>query len=184
MSSGGNTTTEFLSAVKQTVQTLTTTLRPWSSFLDLTALSLPPSVPDATTRLTQNLTHFLANYSLLFSLFLLFPLIPHPLSLLAILALLLAWLSLYFSRDGPLSLSGFLVPDVAVLVALLAATVVVLAWSGVWARLLFAAAVGAAVLGLHAVLRSTDDLVADDLEASPYRDLLSDDEEKGPGAAL
>ncbi|WCJ23924.1 PRA1 (Prenylated rab acceptor) family protein [Euphorbia peplus] len=171
-----NNTPEFISQITQTTRTLKSTLRPWSSFLDLSSLNFPSSLPDATTRISQNLTHFRSNYTLIILIILFFSLIFHPLSLIAFLIVAVGWIFLYFSRDEPLLILGYEVSDLVVLVSLFAVTVVVLVWSGVWVNVVVAIAVCAGLVGLHAGLRGTDDLVADDLETSPYSNLLSDDD--------
>ncbi|XP_065859159.1 PRA1 family protein D-like [Euphorbia lathyris] len=169
-------TPQFLSEFNQTTRSLKATLRPWSSFLDLSFLNFPSSVPDATTRITQNLTHFRSNYSLLIFIVLFLSLLYHPLSLIAFFITFVAWVFLYFSRDEPLSVFGYQVNDLVVLALLFSATILVLVWSSVWLNVVVAIAVGVALVVLHAVLRSTDDLVADDNETSPYANLLSDDD--------
>ncbi|KDP40277.1 hypothetical protein JCGZ_02275 [Jatropha curcas] len=178
------TAPQFLSGFKQTAQSLNAGLRPWSVFLDLTSLNLPSSIPDATTRITQNLTHFRSNYSLIILIVLFLSLFYHPLSLIAFLITFIAWVFLYFSRNEPLIIFGYQVNDLVVLVLLFVATILVLIWSGVWLNLLVAVVIGVVLVVLHAVLRSTDDLVADDIETSPYVNLLSDDDSPRGGLEL
>uniref|UniRef100_A0A2P2PKR4 PRA1 family protein n=1 Tax=Rhizophora mucronata TaxID=61149 RepID=A0A2P2PKR4_RHIMU len=169
-------TPQFLSTFKQTAQSLAAGSRPWSVFLDISSFNLPSSVADATTRVSQNLSHFAVNYAVIFLLVLLFSLLAHPLSIVAFLLLLSAWVFLYFAREEPLRVFGFEVGDLAVLICLVAATVVVLVWSGVWLNILVGSAIGVVLVGVHAVLRGTDDLVADDFDPAPYGNLLSDEE--------
>lgn len=66
--------------------------------------------------------------------------------------------------------------DLLVLVALFVVTILVLVWSGVWLNVVAAVGIGVLFMVFHAVLRSTDDLVADDIETSPYVNLLSEDD--------
>ncbi|EEF45182.1 PRA1 family protein D [Ricinus communis] len=173
-----STTPRFISQFKQTTQSLNATVRPWPHFLDISSLNIPSSVPDATTRVTQNLTHFRSNYSLIILLVLFLSLVYHPLSLIAFFITLIGWVFLYFAREEePLRVFGFEVNDFVVLVSLIAVTIFVLVWSGVWFNVAVAVAIGVGLVVLHAVLRSTDDLVADDIETSPYVNLLSDDDD-------
>ncbi|OAY28045.1 PRA1 family protein D [Manihot esculenta] len=167
---------QFFSRLKQTSQSLKSSLHPWPLFIDLTSINLPSSIPDATTRITQNLTHFRANYSIILLLVLFFRLLYHPLSLIAFFITLVAWVFLYFSREEPLTLFGYQVDDLLVLVALFVVTILVLVWSGVWLNVVAAIGIGVLFMVFHAVLRSTDDLVADDIETSPYVNLLSEDD--------
>ncbi|GLU08097.1 hypothetical protein SLE2022_250230 [Rubroshorea leprosula] len=165
---------QFVSRLKETAQSLTAIRRPWRDFLDVTAVSLPSSLSDATTRITQNLTHFRFNYILLLLLVLFFSLIYHPFSLIIFIVILVAWVFLYLAREEPLLLCGFIVADRVVVAALFAVTVFGLVLTGVWVNVLVASVVGVGLVVFHAALRSTDDLVMDDLE-SPYGHVLGDD---------
>ncbi|CAN1841215.1 PRA1 family protein D [Linum perenne] len=149
---------DLLSQLKRTAQSLTSVSRPWPVFLDFTAIDFPSSISDATTRVSQNLTHFRANYALIILLIFFLSLITRPLALIAFFIALLAWLVLYFARDEPLAVCGFEVNDWIVLVLLVVATVVVLTATGIWFNVILAAAIAAGLVLLHASLRSTDDL--------------------------
>ncbi|XP_050220396.1 PRA1 family protein D-like [Mercurialis annua] len=178
-----STTPKFISQFKQTTQSLNATVQPWSLFSDSSSLNFPSSLPDATTRITQNLTHFRSNYSLIILISLFLSLIYHPLSLIAFFIILIGWVFLYFARDDdPLTFFAYQVSDFVVLALLFSVTVVVLIWSGVWFNVVAAVGIGFGLVILHALLRSTDDLVADDIETSPYVNLLSDDEFSPRGA--
>ncbi|EXB29849.1 hypothetical protein L484_016338 [Morus notabilis] len=178
MSAGDSTTnpTGFATRLKESVQSAISTRRPWSVLLDPTSLSLPSSISDATTRLFQNLTHFRFNYSLLLLfIFFLGLLISRPISnILVFLVLLAAWFFLFFSRDEPLSVASFVVEDGVALTALGIATLVAVVVTGVGWNVVVWVLVGFFVVSLHAVVRSTDDLVTDDRQ-SPYGPLMSDD---------
>lgn len=165
--------TGFLSRVKRTTQSINATRRPWSDFLDLSAFNLPLSLSDATTRITQNLTHFRSNYAVITLLALFLSLIYHPVSIIVFLLTLVAWFFLYFARDDPLTVLGFQVDDRVVIGALFALTVTGLVLTHVWVNVLVSVVVGAVLVILHAGFRSTDDLVMDDQE-SPFGVLLDD----------
>ncbi|KAG4131624.1 hypothetical protein ERO13_D09G224700v2 [Gossypium hirsutum] len=173
----------LISGIKGTTQSLTALRRPWRDFFDISTVDLPSSTSDATTRIAQNLTHFRLNYTLILLLILFLSLIYHPLSLLTFLVILLAWFFLYFARDReePVVIFGFFIDDRIVIAALFGLTVAGLVLTGVWVNVLVALAVGVGFVILHAGLRSTDDLVMDDLE-SPYGNVLSggDDELDSP----
>ncbi|KAK7278400.1 hypothetical protein RJT34_23428 [Clitoria ternatea] len=167
---------ELLSNLKEAGQTVISTRRPWSQFLDLSALSLPSSVSEATTRLSHNLTYFLFNYTLLILLIFFLSLISNPFAILLFLVLFAAWYFLYFSRDNtePLSLFNLLTLDDRLILILLSVVTLLLLFStGVWVNFLLSLAVGAFVVCLHGAFRSMDDLVGDDNE-SPYGPMLSD----------
>ncbi|KAK7344051.1 hypothetical protein VNO77_13279 [Canavalia gladiata] len=174
---------EFLSNLKEAGQTVISTRRPWSQFLDLSALSLPSSLSEATTRLSYNLTFFIFNYALLLFLIFLLSLIYHPLTIVLFLIVFAAWYFLYFSRDNePLNFFNLVTLDDRILLLILGVlSVVVLLSTGVLLNLVVSMAVGAAVVCLHGALRSTEDLVGDDQE-SPYGPMLSDTSAAAAGA--
>ncbi|CAI0465594.1 unnamed protein product [Linum tenue] len=174
---------DLLSQLKRTVQSLTSVCRPWPLFLDLTAVNFPSPLTDANARVTQNLTFFRANYAIIVLLIFFFSLVTRPLALLAFFIVLVAWVVLYFSRDEPMSIFGFEINDLVVLVGLVIASVVVFSVAGIWVNVIAAGAIAAGLVLLHAALRSTDDLVADEFEASPYGNLLSDDDDTPGGGA-
>ncbi|KAK8982547.1 hypothetical protein V6N11_046467 [Hibiscus sabdariffa] len=173
----------LFSSFKGTAQSLTAIRRPWRDFFDITAVDIPTSSSDATTRIAQNLTHFRLNYTIILLVILCFSLIYHPLALVTFFVILLAWFFLYLARDRdePVVIFGFLIDDRLVLAALVGLTLAGLLLTGVWGNVLAAVAVGVGFVILHAVLRSTDDLVMDDLE-SPYGHVLAggDDELDSP----
>ncbi|KAJ0093592.1 hypothetical protein Patl1_25234 [Pistacia atlantica] len=172
---------DFLSRVKRTTHSLTARRRPWADFLDLSAFSLPLSLSDATTRITQNLTHFRVNYTIILLLILFLSLIYHPISLIVFLLSLVAWFFFYFARNDALTVFGFVVDDRVVVGALFAVTVTGLVLTHVWVNVLVSMVIGVALVILHAGLRSTDDLVMDDQE-SPYGVLLDDLDDSPHGA--
>ncbi|KAF8046019.1 hypothetical protein N665_4120s0003 [Sinapis alba] len=163
---------QVISGIKETAQSITGAARPWGEFLDLSAFSFPSSFSDATTRLTQNLTHFRINYTIILSLLLALTLITRPIAILAFVAVGLAWFFLYFAREEALTIFGFTVDDGVVAVLLIGLTIAALVTTGVWLSALSTVGFGALILILHAALRGTEDLVTDDLE-SPYGPMLS-----------
>ncbi|KAM1736645.1 hypothetical protein ACFX11_015084 [Malus domestica] len=79
----------------------------------------PLSSAPAATRLAHNLTHSRSNYALIALIVLFLSLFYHPLSIIIFLIVFVAWLVLYFSRDQPLEVFGFAVPDQVVMVSCL-----------------------------------------------------------------
>ncbi|KAL1199691.1 PRA1 family protein D [Cardamine amara subsp. amara] len=161
-----------ISGFKETAKTIAGAARPWSEFLDLSALNFPSSVSDATTRVTQNLTHFQINYSIILYFLLAFSLITRPIAILAFIAVGLAWYFLYFAREESLEIFGFSVNDSVVTAFLAGLTMASLVSTGVWFRAFTTVGFGVLIVILHATLRGTDDLVTDDLE-STYGAMLS-----------
>ncbi|GAV69601.1 PRA1 domain-containing protein [Cephalotus follicularis] len=178
-----SSSSQFIDRLKETAQSITTIRRPWRDFLDLTALNVPASLSDATTRVTQNLAHYRFNYATLLLLIIFISLLYHPISLIAFLVTLLAWFFFYFSReDDPLTIFGVCIDDRIVGIALFAVTVGVLVWTGVWVNVVVSVLVGGFLVILHSGLRTTDDLVMDDLE-SPYGPMLDDMYDVSPDGA-
>ncbi|ESQ36501.1 hypothetical protein EUTSA_v10008893mg [Eutrema salsugineum] len=169
---------QVISGIKETAQSITGAARPWGDFLDLSAISFPSSVADATTRLTQNLTHFRVNYIIILSVLLALTLITRPIAILAFVAVGLAWFFLYFAREESLTIFGFTVDDGVVALLLIGLTIASLVTTGVWLRALTTVGFGVVILILHAALRGTEDLLTDDLE-SPYGAMLSTDGARG-----
>ncbi|KAM1775272.1 hypothetical protein ACFX12_044536 [Malus domestica] len=95
-------------------------------------------------------------------------------SIIVFLIVFAAWLVLYFSRDQPLVVFGFTVPDQVVMVVPALVTVVALVITHVWLNVIVLGVIRVILIGLHAVFRGTNDLVMDDQE-SLYGALLSDD---------
>ncbi|KAL6192163.1 hypothetical protein ACLB2K_038550 [Fragaria x ananassa] len=166
--------TGIVTRFKEAGQSAMAAHRPWSEFSDLSALSLPRNLSDATTRLFQNSTHFRSNYAMLVLVVLFLSLLYHPVSLIVFLLVFAAWVFFYFSRDDDVSVFGFFVGDRVVMAVLGVVTVVALVLTHVWLNVVVSGVVGAVVVCVHAVFRGTEDLVMED-EESPYGALLSDD---------
>ncbi|CAJ1976426.1 unnamed protein product [Sphenostylis stenocarpa] len=164
---------ESLSNFKEATLNVASTRRPWSVFLDPSALTLPSSMSEAATRLTRNLVYFFFNYALLLLLVFLLTLFPYPLPFLLFFLLSAAWYFLYFSRDDlPLAI-----------LPLAFLTFAALFTTGAWRNLLLAVVIGAFLIFLHAELRSTDDL-GDDDEESPFGSIFGDNSVTGGYVAV
>ncbi|KAI9119653.1 hypothetical protein K1719_009529 [Acacia pycnantha] len=148
-----SSTTELFSTFKETSQSVMATRRPWRQLLDLSALSFPSSISDATTRIAQNVSHFLANYTLIVLIILFLSLIYHPFSMLVFLIVFAAWYFLYFSRDEPISVFNLVVDDRAVVVGLGLITLVALILTHVWLNVFLSIVIGIVVVCLHAAFR-------------------------------
>jgi PRA1 family protein 1 len=129
--------------------------RAWREVLDATAFARPDSCGEARARARRNIAYFRANYALVALVLVFVGLVYRPVSMLAFLALFVAWLGLYFGRaDGePLLCLGRQVHDRVVLAVLSAATVLVLALTRAGLNLLVSLVVATALIGLHAAFR-------------------------------
>ncbi|CAJ2627756.1 unnamed protein product [Trifolium pratense] len=138
------------------------TRRPWENFFAFQSFTLPSSIHESTLRIKRNLNHFRINYATIILLILFLSLLWHPLSLIVFLAVFAAWFFLFFFRDRPVVFLTYSIDDRFLLAVLSALTVVALVFTGVWLNVLVSILVGAAVVVLHAVFRSIDDLYLDE----------------------
>ncbi|XP_010917587.1 PRA1 family protein F2 [Elaeis guineensis] len=165
-SSPASRATYLINGFKEQGQALIAARRPWQELLNPGAFARPLTTAEATDRLRRNLAYFRANYTIAVLLAVFLSLIWHPSSLIAFIALSAAWLFLYFSHNGPLVLFGRAIDDGAVLIALSVVTVVALIVTDVASNVLASFMVGLAIIGIHAVLRTTDDLFLDEQAAA------------------
>lgn len=82
------------------------------------------------------------------------------------IAIIAAWVFLYFLRDEPLMIFGNMINDRIVLIVLSVVTIVGLMFTGVIPNVFTSVAIGAVVVLAHGALRKTDDLFVDDEEAA------------------
>lgn len=138
--------------------------RPWRECLDYTAITRPLSYDDATRRIKKNLNYFRVNYAMVILLTLFLSLIYQPVSMITFLIVFVGWFFLYFFRDprSPVVIFNHVFDDRVVLMALSLLTIFALACTDVGVILLVAIGVGAAVVVVHAGIRSTDDLFLDE----------------------
>ncbi|KAL6519956.1 hypothetical protein OROMI_032850 [Orobanche minor] len=149
--------------------TTSAVLRPWSLFLNLSAISLPIPFSESTHRLSQNLRFFLPNYAALTLLIFLLTLFTRPLSLILFLCIFSAWIYLIFWRDDQLTVFNYDVDQKVILGFLTVMTLACLFWTGVWFRLFLASMIGASIALLHGILMAQEDSMVD----SPYGPLLN-----------
>ncbi|OAY80865.1 PRA1 family protein E [Ananas comosus] len=158
---------DLVSRFKSQGHALISAQRPWTElFSGPAAFSPPKSSADVARRLSRNLVYFRGNYAIAFLLVLFVSFLSHPAAMIGFVGLCAAWFFLYFSRDGPLVLFGRTLDDSVVFGALFAATVVALLFTDVVWSVVGSLLVGAAIVGLHAALRNTDDLFIDEDEVA------------------
>lgn len=142
--------------------------RPWKEMFGPGCFSVPSAPADALLRLRSNLPYFRTNYAIAVLLLVFLGLLWRPVSLVVLVAMLAAWLFLYFLRDEPLVVLGRAVDDVAVLVALSSVTLLALFMTNVTVNLVGSLLLGAAAVVAHAALRRTDDLVCEQEAGGVY----------------
>ncbi|KAG8061427.1 hypothetical protein GUJ93_ZPchr0003g17607 [Zizania palustris] len=129
--------------------------RAWREVLDATAFSRPGSCGEARVRARRNLSYFRANYALVALGIVFIGLVYRPVSMLAFLALFVAWLALYFGRgDGePLICLRREVDDRVVLFILSVTTVLAGALTRARLNMLVSLVLAAVVISVHAAFR-------------------------------
>jgi len=142
------------------------TRRPWKQMLDLGSFNFPRKLATVITRIRANTVYFQTNYTIvvLFSVFL--SLIWNPFSLLVLLALLGAWLFLYFLRDEPLTVFDREIDHRIVLIIMSVITLSILFLTDAKLNIAVAIVAGALAVLSHAAVRKTEDLFQTDEETS------------------
>ncbi|KAI6690135.1 hypothetical protein NL676_026963 [Syzygium grande] len=164
---------EYISRAKERIKSGLAERRPWRLMLSVRALRPPAGFPDALSRVRANLSFFRTNYAMVFLLILFLSLLWHPISLIVFVVMMAAWLFLYFLRDEPLAVFGRTIDDRVVLAVMSVLTLVFLLLTRATVNILVAVLIGAVVVVLHAAMRRTDDLSAEDGEAAGTRGLMT-----------
>ena len=136
--------------------------RPWTELVDKNAFERPTSFPDALSRLKTNTSYFRVNYIIFFFVVIGLCLLWHPVSLLVLAILLVAWIYLYFARSEPLLLFGRTLSENNVVTFLGIMTIIGLFLTDAGSTLVLGLVFGIVVMCLHASLRRTDDLFLDE----------------------
>ncbi|KAJ3673327.1 hypothetical protein LUZ60_006701 [Juncus effusus] len=157
---------DLFTNLKEQGNALIAARRPWQELLHPPSFSRPANAGTAITRIGRNTTYFRANYIITMLSVLLVSLLYHPFSFFACGALFAAWFFLYFSRTGPLTILGKTFDDGSVLMTLGLITIFALLFTNVGWSVIGSLVVGAAVVGVHAAFRSTDDLFISEQEAT------------------
>lgn len=132
--------------------------RPWKEMIQTSHLKIPPSFYSSIQRINTNAKHFRANYVIiiLFALFL--SLLGHPISLIILVVMMIAWLYLYFLRDTPLVILRFEIDERLVVISLLLITIGLLVLTNVKYNVIVGMCVALVVVLVHAIMRETEDL--------------------------
>lgn len=161
---------ELVTRFREQGQALIAARRPWAEVFRAPAFSKPPSLGEAVARMRRNTAYFRANYALAVVAVFAASLLWHPGTLFALLFLCAAWFFLYFARPAqggqPLRVLGMEFDDGSVLAALCGVTVIAMLFTNVGWNVVGSLMVGAALVGAHAALRSTDDLFLTEQEAA------------------
>ncbi|KAI4352709.1 hypothetical protein L6164_006932 [Bauhinia variegata] len=146
----------FMSGTEEGMRRLLGTRKPWMEMLQPRHIRLPSSLNELIQRMRTNIGFFLANYLIIILLILFLSLLWHPVSLIIYIIIMAVWIWLYFLRNDPLVVLGFLVDDRMVVVLLLFFTIGVLFLTNV-KDVIVGICVGVVAVLVHAVMRDTED---------------------------
>ena len=158
LSSYSSSAMAFLVSASEYGKSVLSRQRPWSEALDRTCFNTPESVSDASIRIQKNLGYFRVNYAVLTSLVLIFGLIWHPGVFLILIALLFAWIFLYFARSEPLVIFNRLCTEREILFFLGLVTFIVVFFTSTGSTIFMGLAMAFALVFAHACFRNPNDL--------------------------
>ena len=159
------TTLTFISRATTTAQTLIATRRPWQELVKFSSFIRPCTYDESISRIKYNVNYFRVNYAMIFLAILFLSLLRHPISIIVFIGVFVAWLFLYFERDGPVVLFNRSFDDRVLLCVLGLVTIVALAYTDLGLDVLIALIIGVVVVGVHAAFRGTEDLFLDEESA-------------------
>ncbi|KAK7379948.1 hypothetical protein VNO78_32214 [Psophocarpus tetragonolobus] len=166
-----NTNSVLVSQAKERIQAGLGTTRPWKEVVQLSHLKLPSSFYGSIQRINTNAKHFRANYVIIILLVLFLSLLGHPVSLIILVVMMIAWLYLYFLRDSPLVILRFEIDERLVVISLLLITIGLLVLSNVTYNVIVGMCVALVVVLVHAVMRETEDLFTMDEDVGVVKGL-------------
>ncbi|XP_010476929.1 PREDICTED: PRA1 family protein F1 isoform X3 [Camelina sativa] len=134
------------------------TRRPWKQMLDLRSFNFPRKLATVISRVRANTVYFQTNYTIVFLFSVFLSLIWNPFSLLILLALLGAWLFLYFLRDEPLAVFDREIDHRIVLIGMSVLTLSILFLTDAKLNIAIAIVAGTVSVLSHAAVRKTEDL--------------------------
>ncbi|KAI3463275.1 hypothetical protein Pfo_019938 [Paulownia fortunei] len=159
---------EYISRAKKSLKAGLGTSRPWREMFEFNCFNLPKSFSDAVARVRTNTAYFRMNYAIVVLLIVFLSLLWHPVSLIVFIAMMAAWLFLYFLRDEPLVVFGRIITDRTVLIVLAVVTFAVLLFTRATSNILASLLLGVVVVLIHGAIRKTDDLLFDEEAAGGF----------------
>ncbi|MBA0875116.1 hypothetical protein Goshw_026536 [Gossypium schwendimanii] len=154
----------FISRAKEQIRSGLGTRRQWKEMANFKSINLPSNINESIQRIRTNAAYFRVNYMIIVLFVLFITLLWHPVSLIVFIIMMAAWLFLYFLRDDPVSIKGFVIDDRVVMTGLLVSTIALLMLTDVTDNIIVGLSVGLAVILAHGMTRSTDDFFIRDEE--------------------
>ncbi|KAK8543190.1 hypothetical protein V6N13_136278 [Hibiscus sabdariffa] len=154
----------FVSQAREQIRSGLGIRREWREMAKTESISLPTNLNEALQRFRINASYFRVNYVIVVLFLLFISLLWHPVSLIVFIIMMAAWLFLYFLRDDPVSIEGFVIDDRIVMTGLLIVTVGMLMLTDVTGNIIVGLTVGSAAVIGHGMLRITNDLFLEDEE--------------------
>ncbi|XVE70592.1 hypothetical protein DITRI_Ditri10aG0083800 [Diplodiscus trichospermus] len=156
----------FIFRAREQIRSGLGTRRQWKEMVKIQAISFPSNLNHSIERIKINAAFFRMNYVIVVLFLLFITLLWHPVSLIVFIIMMVAWLFLYFLRDDPVSIDGFVIDDHIVMTGLLLVTIAVLFLTDVTDNIIVGLSVALVFVLVHGIFRSTDDLFfGDDEEA-------------------
>ncbi|XP_039059858.1 PRA1 family protein F2-like [Hibiscus syriacus] len=157
-SPGPSANIEYLSRAKKRIKEGLGDRRPWKLMFNIRSFNFPVNLSDAISRVRSNVAYFRMNYAIIVLFVLFLSLLWQPISLIVFVAMMAAWLVLYFLLDEPLVIFRRTIDDRVVLIVLGVLTIVFLLLTDATPNILWSLLVGAVVVLVHASFRRSDDL--------------------------
>ncbi|XP_004288927.1 PREDICTED: PRA1 family protein F3-like [Fragaria vesca subsp. vesca] len=157
----------IVSQAKEQIELCLGIQRPWLEMIQLQNLRPPSSLNQSIERIRTNVAFFRMNYTIIILAILFISLLWHPISLLLMIVLMAAWLSLYYLHDKPLMVLDHDIDHRFLMTALFLVTALVLFLTNVKYNIIRALSFGLAFVLVHGALREPEDVfVVDDEEGS------------------
>ncbi|KAK7314341.1 hypothetical protein VNO77_32861 [Canavalia gladiata] len=152
------------SQAKDRIQAGLGTTRAWKEMIQPSQFKRPSSFYASIQRINTNAKHFRANYVIIILLVLFLSLLGHPISLIILVIMMIAWLFLYFLRETPLVILRFEIDERLVVIFLLLITIGFLVLTNVTSNVIVGMCIALVIVLIHAIMRQTEDLFTMDEE--------------------
>lgn len=156
----------YLERVRESGEALYAQRRPWRDLVSHTAFGKPDSFADAFSRIRRNLAYFRVNYALIILGIVFLSLLWHPISLIVLIVMFVAWGFLYFFRDEPVVVFGRTLNEGVVIGVLSIVTFVALMLTHATMVFLIGLLIAVFIVAVHAAFQVPEDLFLNEDEAA------------------